>query len=123
VTDDVAVAGMPPGVYGTAVGGTVELSETGRLTLQGTPYLAGSATTLPVCVGNAVRHAGVTLRDAIRMVTANPSRLLGLGVADGHETIRAGAAANLTVFRGGDDGAPPVVERTFVAGHEVYGTA
>ncbi|MDQ3870354.1 MAG: amidohydrolase family protein [Chloroflexota bacterium] len=123
VTDAIGVAGLPPGVYTSAVGGTVELAPSGRLTLQGTPYLAGSATTLPVCVGIAMRHAGVTLRDAIRMVTANPSRLLGLGQGAGHESVRAGMAANLTVFRAGADGAPPLVERTIVAGSHVYGPA
>jgi len=36
----------------------VELLASGRLELAGTPYLAGSATALPRCIANAVRHAG-----------------------------------------------------------------
>ena len=74
----------------------------GRLSLRGTPYLAGAVAALPVCVANAVRHAGVTLRDAVRMVTANPSRLLGLPAAAGHESLRVGAAATVAIVpRGG----------------------
>lgn len=99
VTDAVAVAGMPPGVYEAAVGGAVELAPSGRLTLLGTPYLAGSATTLAVCLTNAMRHAGVPRATAIRMVTANPARLLGLPADDGHSSIRAGMIANMTLFR------------------------
>lgn len=120
VTDAIAVAGLPPGVYDSAVGGKVELSPNGRLTMVGTPYLAGSATNLPVCVGNAVRHADVTLRDAVRMVTANPSRLLGLPVGAGHDSVRIGATANLTVFRQGPDHLELQVLATIVAGHLVH---
>jgi N-acetylglucosamine-6-phosphate deacetylase len=116
VTDAVAAAGLPPGVYEAAVGGTVELSASGRLTLQGTPYLAGSATTLSVCLANAIRHAGVTLGDACRMVTANPARVLGLPASAGHTSVRAGMAANLTMFRHADDGRALTVTRTVVAG-------
>lgn len=121
VTDAIAIAGLRPGVYPSAVGGTVELLPSGRLVLPGTPYLAGSAATLSVCLGNAVRHAGVALRDAVQMVTANPSRLLGLGVARGHETTRVGVAANLTLFRHASDAADPEVVGTIVAGQLVSG--
>ena len=121
VSDALAIAGMPPGVYASAVGGTIELLASGRVVLRGTPYLAGSAATLTVCVGNAVRHAGVTLRDAVRMVSANPSRLLGLGTARGHETVAAGAAANLTLFRDAADRSDPTIVATIVAGQLVAG--
>jgi N-acetylglucosamine-6-phosphate deacetylase len=116
VTDAIALAGLPPGVYASAVGGEVELLPSGRVVLTGTPYLAGSAATLGVCLGNAVRHAGVTIRDAVRMVTANPSRLLGLEVSRGHETVRIGANANLTIFRQSSASSDPTVVATIVAG-------
>lgn len=116
VTDDVAVAGMPPGVYQAAVGGTVELTGSGRLTLRGTPYLAGSATTISACVTNAMRHARTTLGDAIRMVTANPARLLGLQAAEGHTTIRAGMTANLTLFHHTSRPFDVTVTRAVIAG-------
>jgi len=122
VSDALAIAGLPAGVYTSAVGGDVELLASGRVILKGTPYLAGSAATLSVCVGSAIRHAGVTLRDAVRMVTANPSRLLGLGVARGHETVRVGMDANLTMFRQASASIDPEVVATIVAGQLVSGT-
>ncbi len=99
VSDAVSIAGLPPGRYQLADGAEVELQATGRLELAGTPYLAGAATALPACIANAVRHAGVTLGDAVRMVTTNPSRLLGLPMSAGRESLRAGVAANLTMYR------------------------
>lgn len=120
ITDAVAVAGLPAGLYESSVGGQVELSPSGRLTLMGTPYLAGSVATLPVCLGNAIRHAGVNLHDAVRMVTANPSRLLGLPIAQGHESVRVGAEANLTVFRVSPETLDLEVQDTIVAGRTVY---
>lgn len=124
VSDASAVAGLPPGIYRSSRGVAVELLSSGRLELQGTPspYLAGSATTLPVCLANAVRHADVTLPEAIRMVTANPSRLLNLPTMGGRESVRVGAAANLTVFRQAPDTLDVEVLRTIVAGREVYST-
>jgi N-acetylglucosamine-6-phosphate deacetylase len=116
VSDALALAGLPPGVYASAVGGDVELLPSGRVVLSGTPYLAGSSATLGVCLGNAVRHAGVTIRDAVRMVTANPSRLLGLDVARGHESVRIGVNANLTMFRQASVSSDPTVVATIVAG-------
>jgi N-acetylglucosamine-6-phosphate deacetylase len=116
VSDALALAGLPPGVYASAVGGDVELLPSGRVVLSGTPYLAGSSATLGVCLGNAVRHAGVTIREAVRMVTANPSRLLGLDVARGHESVRIGVNANLTMFRQASVSSDPTVVATIVAG-------
>jgi N-acetylglucosamine-6-phosphate deacetylase len=120
VSDALFVAGFPPGTYHLPDGAGVELQPSGRLELHGTPYLAGAAAPLSVCVGNAVRHAGVPLADAVRMVTANPSRLLGLGSAAGHESLRVGSTANLTVFRVAPNGFEIQVERTVVAGRVVH---
>jgi N-acetylglucosamine-6-phosphate deacetylase len=55
------------------------------------------------------------------MVTANPSRLLGLDVARGHETVRVGAVANLTIFRQASTSSDPKVVATIVAGQLVSG--
>jgi N-acetylglucosamine-6-phosphate deacetylase len=121
VSDAISIAGFPPGDYELWDGTAVKLEPSGRLALKGTPYLAGSASALPACVTNAVRHAGVTLGDAVRTVTANPSRLLGLPPTDGHETLRAGMAANLTVFRH-DATSGVEVAATIVAGRLVHGS-
>jgi imidazolonepropionase-like amidohydrolase len=54
------------------------------------------------------------------MVTANPSRLLGLPATAGHESIRVGASANLTVFEIDGPGNRVRIVRTVVAGREVH---
>jgi N-acetylglucosamine-6-phosphate deacetylase len=120
VSDAVAAAGLPPGRYHLPDGAEVELLASDRLELAGTPYLAGSATALPTCLANAVRYAGVTLSDAVRMVTANPSRLLGLPLGAGHESIRAGIAANLTVFHHSGTTGDVSVMRTILGGTVAY---
>ena len=120
VSDAVSIAGMPPGRYTLFDGGEVELFASGRLELAGTPLLAGAVTALPTCVANAVRYAGATFADAVRMVTANPSRLLGLPVAAGHESLRAGIAANLTMYRRSDVTGDVQVVRTILGGTVAY---
>jgi N-acetylglucosamine-6-phosphate deacetylase len=120
VSDAVFIAGMPPGHYTLFDGGEVELRENGRLELAGTPLLAGAVTALPTCVGNAVRHAGVTLSDAVRMVTANPSRLLGLPIAAGRESLRTGMTANLTMYRRSETTGDVEIVRTILDGAVVY---
>jgi N-acetylglucosamine-6-phosphate deacetylase len=120
VSDAVATAGLLPGVYETAVGGKVELLPSGRLTLYGTPYLAGSASSLPDGIANAVRHAGVTLPEAVRLATANPARLLGLDGPGGRGSVRAGAVADLTLFRVDPATHALTIDLTVVRGEEVY---
>ena len=120
VSDAVTFAGLPAGVYELFNGAAVELLPSGRLELQGTPYLAGAVAMLPVCLSNAVRHAGVTLTEAVRMVTANPARLLGLPALDGRDSVRTGVAANLTVFRQSPVSLDVEVVMTIVAGRPVY---
>jgi N-acetylglucosamine-6-phosphate deacetylase len=76
VSDTVALGGMPPGLYETPVGSLVELTTDGRLSLPGTPYLAGSVTPLK----DAVAHLAATdlsLSEALQLATQNPAHLLG----------------------------------------------
>ena len=123
VSDAIAPAGLEPGDYALPDGAAVTLRPNGRIELGGTPYLAGAAAPLPVGIANAVRFAGLSLGDAVRTVTANPARLLGLGMAAGHESLRVGARANLTVFE--QDAATLDVRpvATVVAGELVHGAA
>jgi N-acetylglucosamine-6-phosphate deacetylase len=121
VSDALFVAGLPPGVYQLPDGAAVELQASGRLELQGTPYLAGATAPLSVGVGNAARQAGVPLADAVRMVTANPSRLLDLPMEAGHDSLRVGMTANLTVFTQTANASAVEIDRTIVAGQLVHG--
>jgi N-acetylglucosamine-6-phosphate deacetylase len=77
VTDAIAAAGCAPGTF--AIGEVAcQVSEDGRVSLPGTPYLAGSALTMDKAVQNSVRFAGVTLDEAAAMASSNPARFLGL---------------------------------------------
>jgi N-acetylglucosamine-6-phosphate deacetylase len=75
ITDAAPVAGLPPGRY-TFAGAEVESTVDGAIRLSGTPYLAGSAVTLPRAIANTVRFAGVGLASAIDMASTQPARLL-----------------------------------------------
>lgn len=77
-SDAVALARMAPGVYDAAVGGRVALSAEGRLTLAGTPYLAGSASSLLDGVDTAIRRVGLAPATALAAVGRNPRALLGI---------------------------------------------
>jgi N-acetylglucosamine-6-phosphate deacetylase len=91
-SDAVALAGMPPGLYSTPVGGQVELTADGRLCLPGTRLLAGSVTPLKDAVA-LVANTQLSLADALRLATANPARFLGRTAA-----LEVGAAADLIRF-------------------------
>ena len=121
VSDAVLAAGLQPGEYHLADGLPITLQPSGRLEMTGTPYLAGAAAPLEVCVANAVRHAGLSIADAVRAVTINPSRLLGLGPLAGHEALQVGARANLTVFRQDAETLDIIPLATVVNGVRVFG--
>lgn len=80
VTDAVAAAGCKPGRYRI---GTVpcELNEHGRVSLPGTPYLAGSGLTMDRAVANTTTFTGLPLADVIAMAATNPARYLGIALA------------------------------------------
>ena len=82
VSDAVAIAGMPPGVYESPIGGTVELLPSGRLTLLGTPYLAGSASSLLDGVNMALSRVGLAPDVILRMVGRTPRQLIGFDEPD-----------------------------------------
>lgn len=117
VTDCVALGGMPPGKYESLVGGEVEVHANGRLSTAANPnILAGSGVTMPECVGNAIRYAGLSLEEALAAVTERPARVLGrtdLG------KLAPGAAADLTLFALHADGEVEVLE-TIVKGRTAY---
>ena len=92
VTDAIAAAGLPSGRY--YLGNVeVEVTPARRVNLPGTPYLAGSVLEMPTAIALTVAYGGVSLGEAVRMATANPSELLGLGEKRG--SIRVGQRADL----------------------------
>jgi N-acetylglucosamine-6-phosphate deacetylase len=99
VTDAAAPAGAAVGKY--RLGELdVELTGDGRVVLTGTQKLAGSALRMNDAVANLVRIGGVSMRDAIRTVTTNPARLIGLGGRT--RGLAAGERGDLVVFRRAD---------------------
>lgn len=105
ITDAISATGMGDGRY--KLGGLEVEVKGNRCDYQG--RLAGSVLTLDRAVRNTMTFAGWTLQQAIRLVTHNPARLLGLTQQKG--TIAPGSAADLVVLTAGGE-----VVQTFVAG-------
>lgn len=93
VSDSVALAGMKPGRYEQFVGGAVDLSADGKVSMAGTPYLAGAG--LPLCanVAIAIEMAGLSLADGLRLATVNPGKFAG-----GRGRLEVGQPADLIRF-------------------------
>jgi N-acetylglucosamine-6-phosphate deacetylase len=77
ITDATAAAGCAPGRY-ELNGETVVLSETGRVSQVGKPWLAGSALTLDQAVANMVKFADLPLEEVWTMASTIPAQYLGL---------------------------------------------
>jgi len=80
VTDAVAAAGCAPGPF-TIGDVRCELSADGRVSLPGTPYLAGSAVTLDRAIANTVRFTGLSIDDVIPMASTIPATSVGMTTA------------------------------------------
>jgi len=91
--DASSLAGLPPGRY-REWGSEFEVQPGGKVVLPGTPFLAGSGVFTDTCIGNVIRMAGVTLREAIDMAAAGPRKLLGLPPWE----FAAGASTPLMLF-------------------------
>ena len=102
VSDVTSFAGQPPGIYHTAIGGRVQLSASGRLSLADAPQLlAGSARGLLDGVNFLLREKLVPLAQAIEMASIRPARQLGLPQQQG---LAAGAPADLLLLAPQTDG-------------------
>lgn len=93
VSDSVALAGMPPGIYDTAIGGRVQLDGEGRLSTADTHLLAGATLPLKDNVTWLVRQGLCSLSEAIRMASVHPGTFLDLP-----KPYTVGAPANVIQF-------------------------
>jgi N-acetylglucosamine-6-phosphate deacetylase len=110
ITDAMPGAGMPDGEYDLV--GQKVLVKNGKATLpDGT--LGGSTATINQCVRNMVQLVGYPLKDAVRMASFNPAKVLGLDKQMG--SLEPGKLANLAVIDKDVN-----VEMTFVKGKLVY---
>lgn len=80
VTDAIAAAGGAPGPY-TIGGVRCVLGNEGRVSLPGTPYLAGSALTLDRAIANTARFTGLPIDMVIPMASTIPASYLGMTTA------------------------------------------
>ena len=89
VTDAMSAAGMPDGEY--QLGGFAVNVANGRAMREG--VLAGSVLTLDRALANCIQFTGATVDQGLRLLTANPSALIG--VDDQAGSVAVGRAANL----------------------------
>jgi N-acetylglucosamine-6-phosphate deacetylase len=89
VSDGISATGMPDGKYQL---GMFEVKVSGGVARNAEGKLAGSTLTLDRALRNMVA-LGVPLPSALRMVTANPARQIGLGTRKG--VLAPGADADL----------------------------
>lgn len=80
VTDAIAAAGCIPGRY-TIGGVDCDLGADGRVSLPGTPYLAGSSLTLDRAIANTVRFTGLPFDAVIPMASTIPASYVGAATA------------------------------------------
>jgi len=80
VTDAIAAAGCTPGRY--RIGAVdCDLGEDGRVSLPGTPYLAGSSLTMDRAIANASRFTGLPLEEVVPMASTNAAGIVGMKTA------------------------------------------
>lgn len=118
VTDAVMPAMCKPGIYrlGTA---EVELQEGNKVVLTSEDRLAGSALRMDAAIGNTVRMAGISLRDAVSMATVNPARVCR--VADRQRGFNPGEKADVVRYRWDEKTHSLTVIETILNGVSVYG--
>jgi N-acetylglucosamine-6-phosphate deacetylase len=110
-------AGCPPGIYENKLGRS-ELLDSGKLVVAGQrELLAGSAQGTDTCVVNAIRFAGVSLKDSVDMASKNPAKLLGQEVC----RLRRGSLSDLIVFRLSDNRPRLEIEATVAGGELKFG--
>lgn len=99
ITDSMRGAGMPEGSrpkLGSLTNGQETLIRDGVAMMPDLKAFAGSVCTTDRCVRTMYKLAGVSLPDAVRMMTANPAKVLGINGSKG--MIAEGMDADLVVF-------------------------
>ena len=92
ISDGLSATGMPDGKY---MLGKLEVTVSGGVCRNAEGKLAGSTLTLDRALRNVVA-LGITLQDAVRMLTENPAKLLGIEFKKG--ALRTGADADIVLL-------------------------
>ena len=115
ITDSMRGAGMPEGSHpklGSLKDGQETVISDGVAFRLDKSAFAGSVCTADRCIRTMVQLAGVPLTDAVRMMTVNPAR--AIGVDDRKGVLRAGMDADVCIF---DENIQ--IKAVFVAGQKL----
>ena len=114
VTDSMRAAGMPEGqsILGGLADGQQVIVEDGVAKLPDRSAFAGSVATADRLVRTMVREAGCSIPEAVRMMTENPARVMGITRRKG--SILPGKDADIVIF---DDDIR--VRKTIIAGKTI----
>ena len=93
VSDSVKFAGMPPGRYSSPIGGDIEVSGNGRVSIFGTQFLAGSGVSLLEIICNFSNLTELPFSAAVTMATENPAKFLNRSV-----NLKPGKRADFILF-------------------------
>ncbi len=98
VTDSMRAAGMPEGksILGGLAEGREVIVEDGVAKMPDRSCFAGSVATTDRLVRTMVKIAGCSITDAVKMMTLNPARFMGLDARKG--TIAPGKDADIVIF-------------------------
>jgi N-acetylglucosamine-6-phosphate deacetylase len=102
VSDSVDLAGKPPGRYARPIGGDVELSDDGRLSMVGADILAGSAVSLADVVRWVVRNVPIPFAQVIDMAATTPAAVIAACGGPRSTGLVVGSPAAALIL--GDDG-------------------
>ncbi|TFH06331.1 MAG: N-acetylglucosamine-6-phosphate deacetylase [Spirochaetales bacterium] len=116
VSDVTAPGGLRAGTH-TWSGMEVTVSDTGRISLAGTPYLAGAGHLLDRGIAVFLRATGLTLDKAITTVTANPHALLALPKT--WSSLNVGSPGDIVSFRVRPDSDSASIEAVYIEGELV----
>ncbi len=97
ISDLSPAGGLPPGrhQWGRTA---VELHADGRISLAGTPYLAGAGHLLNHSIPLFARATGWSLSEAVRLATESPERFLGLRTKPSGVEFATGEPCDVVVF-------------------------
>ena len=115
VTDSMRGAGMPegPSILGGLADGQEVIVEDGVAKLLDRSSFAGSVATADRLVRTMVRIAGCSIPEAVRMITENPARVMG--ISDRKGALTAGMDADVVIFDNDIN-----IKNTIIAGKVIY---
>jgi N-acetylglucosamine-6-phosphate deacetylase len=98
ITDAMRGAGMPPGesILGSKKNGLPVIVEDGVAKLMDRSSFAGSVATTDMLVQNMISLAGVSLHDAVTMMTHTPAVIMGVESTKG--SLEKGKDADIVIF-------------------------